>query len=350
MCYAPALLLDTSKLTKVPYTPNNVMNPRYLLQAAVINNCPEVVRRLLENDKNDASILSRNSHPAELFGSPCWLAGRSGNLETIKILLSSSLGGMREKREQALRGAVTCGHLEAVEFVMAPWWEPINFITSAQSIREPLLCGMLNNPEVDFCFRIYELVTSHHTRNNPIQLAEHIVWTLLEQVGRSTPQRADIIAHLLDMVARANDLLYQHPQLRTELYRPLLSGAVSGGNGKIVEPLISRGATPSGTDSKLIVQAAAMGRMDIVRLLVENGFPVKRSNSTFGPNERLPEQAIARAVLVEHEEMCRYLLDHGANLDLPKSGELAMSRAKKEGLETMIEFLEARGVVLHSGD
>jgi hypothetical protein len=46
------------------------------------------------------------------------------------------------------------------------------------------------------------------------------------------------------------------------------------------------------------------------------------------------------AVLLEHEDMCRYLLAHGA--DMEGDGRWTLLQAVQEGLESMVGFLLRR--------
>ncbi|KAF2182831.1 hypothetical protein K469DRAFT_711535 [Zopfia rhizophila CBS 207.26] len=63
-----------------------------------------------------------------------------------------------------------------------------------------------------------------------------------------------------------------------------------------------------------------------------------------GMRKQNSELPIVHLIILEHEEMVRFLLERGAVLGRAKSGGEALWRAAAGGLETMMHLLIERGV------
>ncbi|KAF2003078.1 ankyrin [Amniculicola lignicola CBS 123094] len=367
MCFRAAERneLSLSKLMETPFKANYTMGMRCLLRAAILNQCPEVVEKILQAPETPDDILY-DTWDNIMQQRPAYIAGESGNLDIIKSVLSSRFWNMQEKREQALMGAIAGGHLDAVAFILKPQWGPLNFISSAGTVEVPLLSGILASPYVDFYTQLYALISSFASGQYPVHLFEPEPDELLDDICGASTQREDIAAYIIEMgveikrtytytMNRTGRLIPGSTERQTESHRPYnhLRRAVIAGNEKIVGLLLAKGADPNQVDDDLLWYAARIGRMDIVRMLVEvGGADVNRvPKLPYGAKMvKLPDRCVEReckpfvlAVGLEHEEMCRYLLDHGTELD-PETATQAMQTALYDELDTMVGFLEERGV------
>jgi hypothetical protein len=333
---------------------------RTLLQGAIISKRPDVVRRILQLPNTQDSILDDRS-AKDYFNSPLWLAGESGSLELIEILLSTRFRALEEAREWVMKGAIHGGHLEAIRFILDPRWGPVNFISSAHCIEEPLVSGTIRSPDVDFYAQLYSLLDSRRTMQYPIELEPYNLDEILHEVVGWHTQRADVAAHLLDAGAIVQEKKYPLNRARNrfgscdswELPRPWnpLRQAVKGGNEKIVQLLLSRGADPDSTDDDVLWHAVKLGRLDIVRMLVEHGAKIEYKSHPAaalftGRVERRP--LLVMAALLEHTKMYRFLLENNATLESSKWAGIALHDAQAEGMESVIEFLTDLGAVPRS--
>jgi ankyrin repeat protein len=333
-----------------------VIESRTFLQGAIITKRPNVVRKILQLPDTPTSIL--NDHSArDYFASPLWLAGESGNIDIIEILLSARLRALDEAREQALKGAIYGGHLEAVRFIFDSRWGPANFISSAHCIEEPLVSGTTRSQDIDFYAQLYSLVASYCTARCPIELDLYDLNDILHEVAGWHTQRVDIVAHLLDAGAILQEKKYPLNRARNDFngstweprkpWNPLRE-AVKGGNEKIVQLLLDRGADPNSTDDDVLWHAVKLGRLEIVRMLVENGAKIEQvchpAAALFtGRIERRPLLAIA--ALLEHIGLYQFLLEHHATLESLKWAGIALHEAQAEGMESVATLLTDLGAV-----
>jgi hypothetical protein len=351
------LCSQPSGLLKPPLLHDCKLNEsRILLQGAIIIKRPDIVRSVLQSPNTPNSILDNHS-AKDYFNSPLWLAGESGSLELIEILLSTRFRALDEAREHVMKGAIHGGHLEAIRFVLNPRWGPVNFISSSHCIEGPLVSGIIRSPDVDFYAQLYSLLDSCRTTQYPIELEAYSVNHILYDVASWDTQRADVAAHLLDAGAIVQEKEYPMNRDRNrfgggswELPQPWnpLRQAVKGGNEKIVQLLLNRGADPNSTDDDILWHAVKLGRLDIVRMLVENGAKIEHKSHPAaalftGRIEKRP--LLVMAALLEHTEMCRFLLENHATLESPKWAGIALHDAQVEGMESVTKFLTDLGAV-----
>ncbi|KAI1774696.1 ankyrin [Hypoxylon cercidicola] len=127
---------------------------------------------------------------------------------------------------------------------------------------------------------------------------------------------------------------------------PSLTSVISRHDETMARVLLDAGANPNSTESTqlrstALVEAVWHGRVAFVKLLLDRGADI---------NNGCPPP-IVLAVFKEHLDMFRLLREHGARLDTPETGNLAMALAKSHGLDSMVDLLKHEGVsedeVLH---
>ncbi|KAF2463609.1 ankyrin [Lindgomyces ingoldianus] len=352
MCYRPYRLLEHERRCRRPFHADDVKNPRYLLQAAIVNRCPRVVQKILDASNTPATILDPKIS-TDVLGTPSLLAGEYGDHTTLSIIFKSTFRRLDEKREEALSGAVRQGRLDNIQYILD--FGPVNFISSSHTIENGLLSGTMKSLVADFPFQLYSLLRERHSERYPIlcDTPEIDISELLDDVARYS-SRTDIIENLLD----AGAVLQSNVAPRDQTHYPsrhypdpadprwpwnALRRAVIGTNEKTVQLLLSRGADPNSTDDDVLWHASSSGCLGIVRMLLDHGAEVDRVPKpprTLDTN-RL-DSPFVRAVLLEHTKMCLFLLKRGASLKA--SGEEALRRASEEGLESMVQFLINHGV------
>ena len=106
--------------------------------------------------------------------------------------------------------------------------------------------------------------------------------------------------------------------------------AVRRGRTAVVREFLDHGNRFSGTK---LVMAAAKGKWDLVRFLLERGIDI---NSGVTP-------IIASAVTWEREDLVREYVGIGASIH-GEFGAKAVKTAKKEGLESMPNLLQELGI------
>jgi hypothetical protein len=84
--------------------------------------------------------------------------------------------------------------------------------------------------------------------------------------------------------------------------------------------------------------------MDLVKLLVEQGYDVDESSDR--PPGRFLDRPppIVSAILLEDKDLFYYLLEHGAKFDTVATVGMAVGHAMVNGLESMLEFMVSEGV------
>lgn len=354
------LCSQTSGLLTSPLPYDCKLNePRTLLQGAIITRRPDVVRSILELPNTPDSILDDRS-VKDYFHSPLWLAGESGSLELIEILLSTRFRALDETREHVMKGAIHGGHLEAIRFILDLRWGPVNFISSSHCIEGPLVSGTIRSPDVDFYAQLYSLLYSCRTTQYPIELVPYSVNYILYEVAGWHTQRVDVVEHLLDAGAIVQEKKFPLNRARNrfgggswELPQPWnpLRQAVKGGNEKIVQLLLNRGADPNLTDDDVLWHAVKLGRLDIVRMLVEHGAKIEHESHPAaalftGRVERRP--LLVMAALLEHTKMYHFLLENHATLESSKWAGIALHDAQAEGMESVTKLLTDLGAVPRS--
>ena len=154
--------------------------------------------------------------------------------------------------------------------------------------------------------------------------------------------------------------------------------AIVGGNIKIVELLISKGASVREQSALLLDHAVSNDRVDIVKMLIENGADISQAPRVLDDNSAMrkllkshgvpPEDInaldnmgwpqlvyVCRGDKGEHPEKVLKLLKLGADIDVRSSkGKSAMHCAAKAGFLKVIDVLLENGAnidaVDHKGD
>ena len=150
--------------------------------------------------------------------------------------------------------------------------------------------------------------------------------------------------------------------------------AIVGGNIKIVELLISKGASVREQSGLLLDHAVSDGRVDIVKLLIENGVDISQAPRVFDDNSDMsnllkshgvPSEDInavdnmgwphlvyvCRGDKGEHPEKVLRLLKLGADIDVRSSkGKSALHCAAKAGFLKVIDVLLEKGADIDAVD
>jgi hypothetical protein len=354
LCYRPELLMAMT------CSEGPMSDARRILQAAIINHRSDVAMRLITSPKTSPKIFQEEVC-VDLFFSPAFLAGQFGAIDILGCLLSVQECANKKTREGALKGAIYGGRLDVVEFILNRRWGPVNTLSSSRRIREVLASGMVESDHADFHVRLYNLLKSYDAIGFVVPDANE----LLDDIAGSNIQRPDIAAYLLDQGAVVQDRSspprnrVQSPSIfgqgvPLEPRRPYnpLRRAVKAGNEQIVRLLLDRGAEPNATDDDTLWQAARHGRMDLVRMLVEHkqGADVNHvPQFPIGSRRTKAEPPIVHAIMLEHKTMTEYFLNQDGILDIHDSGGEALMRAKAEGLDDAVRWLEDQRVMLPHG-
>ena len=153
-----------------------------------------------------------------------------------------------------------------------------------------------------------------------------------------------------------------------------LSYAIVGENIRIVELLISMGAEVTQYSKELLDHAVSNGRVDIVKLLFENGADPSQAPRIYDDNSEMsvllkshgvpskdinafdfmgwpPLPYICRGDKGEHPEKVLRLLKLGADIDVKSSkGKTALHCAAKAGFINVIEVLIENGATIDTTD
>lgn len=123
--------------------------------------------------------------------------------------------------------------------------------------------------------------------------------------------------------------------LRVHLYTPLASAVEYDASPVMLKMLLDAGATMQGSDALHV--AALNGRVDALRLLLDNGADVNEIGFEYAALESFAEKAGAPlhyAVDGGHEEVVRFLLEKGADRQVKDVQErIALERAREAGAE-----------------
>ncbi|KAI4706448.1 hypothetical protein J4E89_008865 [Alternaria sp. Ai002NY15] len=163
---------------------------------------------------------------------------------------------------------------------------------------------------------------------------------LLCLVARKSPQRVDVAERLLEQGASLKQKAHVKRRGAEASYTGSdspLEQAIKGGNEGILRLLLNRGADARVLDNDTLEVAVKRGRLDIVRMLVENGTRVTPRLPSSGRKEHwrwTEDRLMAHAVLTENEALCRYLVERGAIVN-----EHALWAAADASLVSMVRFL-----------
>ncbi|KAH7413616.1 ankyrin repeat-containing domain protein [Phaeosphaeria sp. MPI-PUGE-AT-0046c] len=116
-----------------------------------------------------------------------------------------------------------------------------------------------------------------------------------------------------------------------------IATAASRGRTSLVRELLERRITPV----KALTGAAKGPYLDVVRLLLDAGVDVNESTGEGSP--------LASAIALEHTELFRFLIKRGADLHAHETAESCVTRARADGLESMLELLRENGVHVEEG-
>ena len=133
--------------------------------------------------------------------------------------------------------------------------------------------------------------------------------------------------------------------LCNDQHMSVLAAVAEQASLEMAKILVKAGAKIKG--SGCIVMAAQEGKLDMVQFFLENGADINEIGIAHPQDVRYEEDmgtALHRAVFGGHEDVVRFLVDHGADLNLedPK-GRKASDTARATGNAEMIDFLRSRG-------
>lgn len=254
------------------------------------------------------------------------------------------------------------GNLPLVEFILEPRFGPPDFFSSSLCVEVNLLPGMLKSSSVDFFARLFDLLASKSSSKFPIEIYPPDMERVLDDIAYYRPQRVDVAEWLLDHAGATKVDEKEAPSDQARRRRNQLCRAVKGGNEKIVQLLLERGAEPEakgGVDSykpyrtlgysrndDMLLHAVRSGRLDIVRILTKHGATVKAhlgENNVSCLDPAKSPHILNQAVLSENKSLCKFLIDHGAEIH-----DSSVAAAINEGLESMAHFLLEQGGGTHA--
>jgi ankyrin repeat protein len=128
-------------------------------------------------------------------------------------------------------------------------------------------------------------------------------------------------------------------------YKTLLAGVAELASVEMAALLIRHGANVKGSGA--IVMAAEEGRLDMVKLLLDQGADINEigiENPTDPRSKEDMGSALHRAVAAGHQEVVRFLLDRGADVnltDVMRRTPLALAETNQN--RGIIELLKERG-------
>jgi hypothetical protein len=291
------------------------------LSAAAYTGHFSLVRELCQNEKNTVVQVEGT------LGNPYKCAALGGHVAVIDHLLrTADMHGRRAKgicTSSMLYTAAKAGALDTVQYLLASPWKPdLWYITAVPQRTEAFrfFHYAMNGPNLEIFIalqRFKEASSSPEKTLSQKQLAD-ILWHCCAE------GYTESAVHAIDLGAPIDG----NPGDITPLKACAHVGAM--------RLLLQRGAKASGTGAE-IAKAARWGRLDLVKLLVEHGESV--CSGTPPP--------IVSAVELEHDSMFRFLVEHGS-LDGGDAGELAMKKAREQGLQSMVALLEEHGVTVNN--
>lgn len=260
-----------------------------------------------------------------IFGSPTEVAVIGGNYAILDLLLSKSTR-LPYHRRIALASASEAGQVPIVEKLLENYRNGGEWQDGLEKdvIRETVITG-LKTPSV----RIFELMRDLKRAGAPAEkssLSEGQLGDLLYTAARSGSTR--MVCYLLDE-CRAPADGWPHHDGPLSKKRPIIEACRQGDMTMVKRLLFHRADT---TDA--LSTAAGGGHLQIARCLIEHGVSINGGSPP----------PIVRAVELEHTAMFKLLREHGARLNTPETGGEAVSRAKGQGLDSMLDLLEEEGL------
>jgi ankyrin repeat protein len=325
-----------------------------LLSAGICTNACTVVQRCITKSRRRLAGMKFYNNE-NIFQHPLQLAAEYGNLEVLQCLMTTSEFTIdQDVRNSLFVAAATNGHIEAVQFlyefkrIEIPW----QFGQSSYELERNALDECLDTPSLEVWDFVHELRAIYAMPSMFIYPQMNSSLRKALRAGNSA-----MVQELLKRGAYASKYSEWYCQLVKEAP---IDEACKGGLASIylIELLIKHGADPNAT----VAAAASKGQTTLVQQLLDRGITPVRALSTAaaGPyfdivrllldasvdvNEDIGSRSpLASAIGVEHTELFKYLLGHGADLHTPGTAEECVKRAKTDGLESMLCLLKEHGV------
>jgi ankyrin repeat protein len=293
--------------------------PPVILCRAAQFGLENVAKKLLESGASlDTAITCHNM-------SPLHLASRGGNLEVAKLLLDhkASLTKPGIHGLVPLHIASIYGH-EAVLKLILDAGADVNILTEDDINAMHFACGAGN-------YKIVKVLAEAGSKTDCIKEGSWSPLTVVANEG--------FIHCAQSLLKNKADIEVEGEENKTPLRYAALRGHV-----KLCQLLLESGAnasTPRG-GPPILVASAGRGKVEIVKLLVENGAAVDAVDSD-------GLTALQVASLLGHISVVTYLLDHGADVNhtTNKERDTSIHFAADMGFIDVAQVLIDRGADLH---
>ena len=259
------------------------------------------------------------------LGCPYTAAALGGHIAIIDFLLdiadSHGRGATGILTSQMLYTASQAGSLHTIQHLLASKWKPRLWYPKGTRMRASNIDtfhSAMITPNVKILDALLAFKAASSSPDKTLsqqQLAE----TLRECCARG---HTEVAAYLIDLGASIEGAEGAYPL-------PVCEQA------GIMSLVLQRSKESVNTGFELI-KAIKMGRLDVVKVLVEDG------TST----SRLMPESIVSAVELEDDRMFRFLVEHCA-LTAGDAGKGAMAKAKEQGNHSMVSLLWEHGVGVH---
>ncbi|KAH8649229.1 ankyrin repeat-containing domain protein [Xylariales sp. PMI_506] len=268
---------------------------------------------------------------SSIFGNAFEAAAMQGNLDIIKLLLSTvtefrDTGILPSSyQHDILRAVSVYGYRDMFEFAMEAREKQIDPPTSEAEplgytddlVLESVLKGRVLPDHYEKVAQL--LGPSHHRFNHRLHGAPSSWLNISVYHGNE-----GMVRYFLEQGASPNNA---DAPLRHQRYKPLLR-AVRQSNDRILKILLDAGADPNWGTSALM-EAAWKRNVTVARLLINHGGDVNLGSPP----------PIVVAIYKEDLEMFRLLREHGARLDTPETGGWTMAVARAQGFSSMVDLL-----------
>lgn len=332
---------------------------------------------------------------------PLMLAAENGCLEAVRLLVENGAtvdAGKQEDERTPLLHAAEQGHADVVTYLLE---KGADVKARTNQGDTPLILALRGaffpkGPDGK-PGETLEVLLKHGAEVNvagefgrtPLmwavrQVDARLVWPLL--LKGADPSARDKDGDTAITIAQELKLDYltqllknpQQPDLTIQGPRTPLSDAVKGGNAADVVAVLDQGTDVNGrfgNGSTALMQAASMGRGDLVDLLLKRGAWLNTKNgSDFTPlmfaastghgvavqtllakgaevdTLSLGRTALVFAVMNKHVEIIRLLLDKGANPNITIDDTPLLTRTIKDGQPQLAELLIAKGAAANAID
>lgn len=259
------------------------------------------------------------------FGSPIEVAAMGANDAILDLLMSKSTM-LSSHRHTALVSASEAGQVSTVETILEDRWGRGQWSVGwDHRITRDTIATSLKTRSISIFENIMALKRERAPGKKAL-LSDGQLGDLLFNAARNG--ETDMACYLLDVYAAPADGWPHHDGPMSKR-RPIIE-ACRHGDWIMVEKLLQYRADTTNAMST----AAGGGHLQIVRCLIEHGVSINGGSPP----------PIVRAVELEHTGMFRLLREHGARLNTPETGGEAVSRAKGQGLDSMLDLLEEEGL------